>query len=250
MFINDNQIEITSLSGIKEYINMVDESKQLSILDERTREMLFLLSIILEGEEKEVRPSVISCSRQGVTREQLQAVVSIALSVGGAAILPRVKKAVYAIESTGGDDEVKEVDVYTDGACAGNPGPGGYAAVIVKNGNVLEEISGFCSKTTNNRMELMALIEALKVLGNRKKICVYTDSDYLLKGVKSWLDRWNRNGWKTSSGNDVKNKELWQNLKQLLSRFDLNIKKVKAHSGDKFNEIADSLAKEQIEENS
>lgn len=244
---------ISGLSGIKEYLEKKNPGGCLAALEDSTRKLLILFSVVLTGEKGEIRSFVQSCKREGISSDELWAVHRLALMVGGAFVLPRVKEGVSAIEEMEKKEmeekEMENVEVYTDGACTGNPGPGGYAAVVVNNNKILKEVTGFCHDTTNNRMELTALIEALKALKNTNKIKIYTDSDYLLQGVKSWLEKWSNNGWKTAGGDNVKNRDLWEKIKQLLTDFDLDIRKVKAHSGNKYNERADSLAKEQIEDN-
>jgi len=142
-----------------------------------------------------------------------------------------------------------KVRIYTDGACSGNPGPGGWAARLLLP-NDSQEISGFEEDTTNNRMELQAVVQAIKLalfLGY-KKIDVYSDSAYVVNAVKKgWIKRWSRNGWKTSRQEDVKNKDLWILLLSLLKESkDIHLIKVAGHSGHEHNEAVDQLAKRQI----
>ncbi|WP_369862559.1 ribonuclease HI [Halanaerobium sp. ST460_2HS_T2] len=142
----------------------------------------------------------------------------------------------------------QEFKVYTDGACLGNPGPGGYAAIILdSNLEKLKVVSGAETDSTNNRMELRAVIEALKVIPENKKIELHSDSSYVINGLSSWVEGWKKNGWKTSSKNAVANQDLWQELDQLSSKFKLCYKKVKGHSGDQYNEEVDTLAKKEAE---
>lgn len=143
-----------------------------------------------------------------------------------------------------------KIRIYTDGACSGNPGPGGWAAVILFP-NEKQEISGAEEETTNNRMELKAAVEALSLaikLGH-KKIDLYSDSAYVVNAVKNkWIKKWGENGWKTTKREDVKNKDLWLKLIDLLSKSnEINFIKVKGHSGDKNNERVDALAKREVE---
>jgi tRNA-Thr(GGU) m(6)t(6)A37 methyltransferase TsaA len=138
--------------------------------------------------------------------------------------------------------------IYTDGACYNNPGPGAYAAIILDEDKEIE-ITGFEPSTTNNRMELQAVIEALKVIKKNKKIILYSDSNYVVKGINEWIKNWKKRGWKTSSNKAVKNKDLWEKLDEEISKKNVQLKKVKAHSGDKYNEKVDSLAKEEIDKN-
>nr|WP_226984192.1 ribonuclease HI [Halothermothrix orenii] len=145
--------------------------------------------------------------------------------------------------------KMEPIKVYTDGACSGNPGPGGYAAVILNQGQE-RVVAGYEDETTNNRMELRAVIEALKEIKEGREVHVYSDSSYIINGMKSWIDDWKKRGWKTSSNKPVSNKDLWLKLDNLSSKFNIKFKKVKGHSGDEYNEKADSLARKQIEENS
>lgn len=135
------------------------------------------------------------------------------------------------------------VTIYTDGACLKNPGPGGYGAVLIYEAREKEISRGF-PDTTNNRMELMAVISALKELKCPCRVKIYTDSQYIAKAVnQKWLDKWQRNGWKTSGRNDVKNKDLWQEMIRLLNRHTLEFNWVKGHNGDHYNERCDQLAR-------
>ena len=132
--------------------------------------------------------------------------------------------------------------VYTDGACSGNPGPGGWGAVIFDKDKNQENISGKVKDTTNNRMELMAPIMALGKIKKASKIIVYTDSTYLRNGITVWIKNWEKNGWKNANKKPVKNKDLWIILNKLSKEKIIEWKWVKAHSGSKYNEIADKLA--------
>ncbi|MCH8530459.1 MAG: ribonuclease HI [Saccharospirillum sp.] len=134
-----------------------------------------------------------------------------------------------------------EVTLYTDGACRGNPGPGGWG-VVMKSGRHVKELYGGEAETTNNRMEMTAAIEGLKALNRACTVAIYTDSQYLRKGVLEWMDGWKRNGWKTSARKPVKNQDLWQSLDQQLERHTIEWHWVKGHSGDPGNERADALA--------
>lgn len=145
---------------------------------------------------------------------------------------------------TGRSEEHMEdrVDIWTDGACSGNPGPGGWGAVLVWRGQE-REISGGEPETTNNRMELMAAIEALQLLQRQTQVCLHTDSQYVMKGLTQWIHGWKRNGWMTKSGSEVKNTDLWKRLDALCSTYPVEWKWVKGHSGDPMNERADELAR-------
>jgi ribonuclease HI len=142
---------------------------------------------------------------------------------------------------------MSEVMIYTDGACEGNPGPGGWAAVIDEDGE-RRELSGGERQTTNNRMELMAVIKALESLARPSTVRVVTDSQYVAKGMQSWIHGWRRKGWKTASGAPVKNRDLWEALDQQASRHQVRWEWVKGHDGHLENELADTLAKEAIQE--
>ena len=139
----------------------------------------------------------------------------------------------------------ESIIIYTDGACSGNPGPGGYAAIIIGE-NTRKEICGYKKNTTNNRMELMAVIEGLKAIGKGSKVKVFSDSNYVIKGITNWINNWKNNSWKTSSKKDVKNKKLWIELDKLKNEYDAEFLKVKGHAGNEYNEKADSLARKQI----
>ena len=134
------------------------------------------------------------------------------------------------------------VEVWTDGACSGNPGPGGWGAILTFNG-VEKELSGGEAQTTNNRMELMAAIAALEALKRPVTVALHTDSQYLRQGITGWIHGWKKNGWKTADRKPVKNAELWQRLEGGLGRHKIEWKWVKGHAGDEMNERADALAR-------
>jgi ribonuclease HI len=136
--------------------------------------------------------------------------------------------------------------IYTDGACSGNPGPGGWGAIILDEEENQISLSGKEKSTTNNRMELMAPIMALKKIKKSSEITIYTDSTYLKDGITIWINNWKKNGWINSNKKPVKNKDLWVNLNNLTKKKIIFWKWVKAHSGNKFNELADKLATEAI----
>ncbi len=133
------------------------------------------------------------------------------------------------------------VEIYTDGACSGNPGPGGWGALL-KRGSREKELWGGTADTTNNRMEMTAAIEALKALKRPCKVRLHTDSQYLKQGITSWIKNWKRNGWRTADRKPVKNVELWQSLDDLLKTHDVKWIWVKGHAGHDGNERADALA--------
>ena len=139
----------------------------------------------------------------------------------------------------------KEVEIFTDGACSGNPGPGGWGALL-RYRDREKELSGFEAHTTNNRMELTAVVEALKALKEPCRVIVYTDSRYLKDGISRWIHTWKRNGWKTAARQPVKNQELWRALDELAQRHEVEWHWVKGHSGHPENERCDQLARRQI----
>jgi len=141
------------------------------------------------------------------------------------------------------------IKIYTDGACSGNPGIGGWGAVIIFDNNESINLNGGLINTTNNQMELTAAIEALKYFKDRSHINLFTDSKYVKEGIESWISNWKNNGWKTASKKSVKNKELWIELDKLIQRHTINWQWVKGHSGNKHNEKADYLARKFIENN-
>jgi ribonuclease HI len=136
----------------------------------------------------------------------------------------------------------KTVEIFTDGACSGNPGPGGWGAIL-RYGQHEKEISGGEPLTTNNRMELMAVIRALQALKNPSVAVVHSDSRYVLDGLTKWLPRWKANGWKTADKKPVKNEDLWRTLEAEAARHDLVWRWVAGHSGHVENERADALAR-------
>ncbi len=140
-----------------------------------------------------------------------------------------------------------EVVIYTDGACSRNPGPGGWGVVLRWNGTE-KELHGGDSQTTNNRMELMAAIQALEALNRPSQVRLYTDSKYLLDGITKWVTGWQRNGWRTVAKKPVKNEDLWRRLVQAMDGHEISWLWVKGHAGDEGNERADALARQGIEE--
>ena len=134
------------------------------------------------------------------------------------------------------------VNLYTDGACKGNPGPGGWGVVIIKNGKAVDEIYGGESNTTNNRMELLAVIHGLNKIEGADTVRVTTDSMYVKNGITSWINKWVENGWKTAAKKDVANKDLWMKLQSIVEVREVTWNWVRGHSGDAGNERADFLA--------
>jgi len=141
---------------------------------------------------------------------------------------------------------MSEVEIYTDGACRGNPGPGGWAALLIY-GNHEKELSGAEPMTTNNRMELTAVIRALEALKRSVSARIYTDSEYVRKGITEWLPVWKARGWRTADRKPVKNQELWQRLDELVSAHRIEWKWVPGHAGIEGNERVDRLANEAID---
>ena len=142
-------------------------------------------------------------------------------------------------------NNLKFINIFTDGACKGNPGPGGWGAILIYKDHT-REISGFVDNTTNNIMELMAVIKALQTLKEPCHIILTTDSNYVKDGITEWIHNWKKNGWRTSNKKPVKNKDLWIDLDMLNSMHMIEWKWVKGHSGHPENERADLLANEAI----
>ena len=140
------------------------------------------------------------------------------------------------------------ITIYTDGACSGNPGVGGWGVVIIDDNKNETFLNGGDNDTTNNKMELTAAIQALTTFENKSTIKLITDSKYVKDGIQSWIQNWKKNGWKTASKKPVKNKELWIELDELIARHIITWEWVKGHAGNTHNEKADYLARRYIEE--
>jgi ribonuclease HI len=138
------------------------------------------------------------------------------------------------------------VEIYTDGACRGNPGPGGWG-VWLKRGEAEKELFGGEPETTNNRMELMAAIQALETLNQPCSVTLYSDSKYVLQGITEWMDNWKKRGWKTAAKKPVKNEDLWRRLDAVMQQHEINWTWVKGHSGNPGNDKADQLANQGID---
>ena len=138
-------------------------------------------------------------------------------------------------------------EIYTDGACSGNPGPGGWGAVLMHGGKT-KDLSGGELQTTNNRMELMGAIAALEALKKPCKVELHTDSTYVMKGISEWIHNWKRRGWRTADGKPVKNDDLWRRLDEARARHDVKWRWVKGHAGHEFNERADELARQGLKD--
>jgi ribonuclease HI len=142
---------------------------------------------------------------------------------------------------------MKSVEIYTDGACSGNPGEGGWAGILIYKGHE-KEICGYFDQTTNNRMEMFAILQCLKQLKEKCDVKIYTDSAYIVNAFKNnYIDAWQKSGWKTADKKDVKNPDLWKALLIELKKHKYQIIKVKGHSDNEYNNRCDRLAKEQIE---
>ena len=142
----------------------------------------------------------------------------------------------------------KNIYIYTDGACRGNPGPGGWGVLLIYNDSQ-KELFGYSPDTTNNIMELTAVIESLKAIKRKCPIIIITDSNYVKDGITTWIQSWKQNNWRTANKKPVKNKELWIELDRLCGNYDIEWKWVKGHSGDPGNEKADFLANKAIDQN-
>ncbi|NIP19081.1 MAG: ribonuclease HI [Xanthomonadales bacterium] len=136
----------------------------------------------------------------------------------------------------------RTVELYTDGACSGNPGPGGWGAILIY-GRHRKELSGGERETTNNRMELMAVIRGIEALNKACRVNIHTDSTYVMKGMTEWIGNWKRKGWKTAAKKPVKNEDLWRRLDRVLTEHHVEWRWVKGHSGVPDNERADELAR-------
>ena len=142
---------------------------------------------------------------------------------------------------------MKTVEIYTDGACSYNPGPGGWGVVLLYGGHE-KQMSGYCSETTNNRMELLAVIKGLEQLKEECKVLLYSDSAYVVNAFeKKWIDDWSQKNWKTSGNKEVKNIDLWKELFILSKKHDITWVKVKGHADNKYNNICDMLARSEVE---
>ncbi len=139
------------------------------------------------------------------------------------------------------------VEMFTDGACSGNPGPGGWGVLLIWNGNE-KELHGGEPETTNNRMELMAAIKGLEALKRDLKIHLFTDSKYVRDGITAWMEKWKRNGWKTAARKPVKNEDLWRRLDNIANEYDVEWHWIKGHAGHPGNERADELARRGVRE--
>ncbi len=142
---------------------------------------------------------------------------------------------------------MKKITIYTDGSSLGNPGNGGWGAILIYN-DIKKEISGNAKNVTNNQMELLAAINSLKTLKEKCEVTLITDSTYVKNGITLWIKNWEKNNWQSANKKAVKNKELWQELADLNNKHQVNWQWVKGHSGDKYNDLVDNLARSAAEE--
>lgn len=256
----------------KRFFNLDHKVYQDGELPAKTKELLGLVSSMVLRCDDCITYHIIESYQAGWNKAEIYEAMNVALIVGGSIVIPHLRRAAELLEELEAEadyernnqlrdkknifdsredinlDEYQKLKIYTDGACLGNPGPGGYAAVILSSDlKKLKTISGAEKDSTNNRMELRAVIEALKLIPENKEIELYSDSSYVLNGLSSWIEGWKKNGWKTSSKNAVANQDLWQELDELSSKFKLSYQKVKGHSGDQYNEEVDCLAKKEAE---
>ena len=245
----------------KRFFNLDNRIYQDGELSSKNKELLALTASLVLRCDDCIRYHLINAAEAGWTKKEIYEAMNVSLIVGGSIVIPHLRRAAKILEEFDFNSEVKaeiknsknklkeikKYQLYTDGACSGNPGPGGYAAIILEDGNQeLVKISGSEKDTTNNRMELKAVIEGLKRIPKGSSVEIYSDSTYVLKGLSKWLKTWRSNGWKTASKKNVANKDLWQHLDKLISDYQLEFQKVKSHSGDEYNEKVDSLAQNEI----
>ena len=244
----------------KRFFNLDTKVYDDNKLPAKTKELLGLVSSMVLRCDDCITYHIIESYKAGWSKEEIYEAMNVALVVGGSIVIPHMRRAAELLEELDSEEVEKKENnnldlntdnkfkVYTDGACLGNPGPGGYAAVILDSDlNRLKTISGKETNSTNNRMELKAVIEVLKLIPAGAKIEIFSDSSYVLNGLSSWIEGWKKNGWKTSSNKEVKNQDLWQELDNLSSKFKLSYQKVKGHSGNHYNELVDDLAKKEAE---
>jgi len=246
----------------KRFFNLDTNVYKNGKLSAKTKELLGLAASMVLRCDDCITYHIIEAYKAGWDKEEIYEAMNVALIIGGSIVIPHMRRAAELLEELEAEkdkvefealevkdlEEYNEFKVYTDGACIGNPGPGGYAAVILNSeSEKLKKISGSAKDSTNNRMELKAVIEALKILPKNSTIDLYSDSSYVLNGLSSWIESWKKNGWKTSSKKEVANQDLWQELDNLAANFNLNYQKVKGHSGDFYNEEVDKLAKKEAE---
>lgn len=238
----------------KRFFNLDTQIYENGLLSKKNKELLGLTASMVLRCDDCITYHIINSVKEGWSKQEIYEAMNVALIVGGSIVIPHIRRAAELLEEISTDDENKSeknsdtFHLYTDGACSGNPGPGGYAALILKNDKIVEKITGSEKDTTNNRMELKAVIEGLKRIDKGSKVELYSDSTYVLNGLSEWINNWKKNSWKTASNKEVANKDLWQKLDDLADNFQLKFNKIKGHSGDKYNEDVDSLAKKSANE--
>ncbi len=242
---------------IKRFFNLDDRAYEEGQLTRREKEMLGLVASLVLRCDECIKYHLQELNKINMSEGELWEILNVGLIVGGSIVIPHLREAVSFWDDLQKEENKNEsedccasspVKIYTDGACAGNPGPGGYAALIICQGDLRKKVSGGEKSTTNNRMEMKAVIEALKLIEEGNEVIIYCDSQYVVKGMKEWLSSWRENGWKTASGNPIKNRSMWKELDKLKERFNLEIKKVEAHSDNTWNNRADELARNSIPE--
>lgn len=263
---NDIILEEGNLNT-KRFFNLDNKVYQDAELSAKTKELLGLVSSMVLRCDDCITYHIIESYQAGWNKAEIYEAMNVALIVGGSIVIPHLRKAAELLEELENEEkdikekkidnnqkedfslkDYQEFKVYTDGACLGNPGPGGYAAVILNSDSEkLKTVSGAEKDSTNNRMELRAVIEALKTIPKNSTVELYSDSSYVIKGLSKWIEGWKKNGWKTSSKKEVANRDLWEELDKLASANKLIYQKVKGHSGNYFNEKVDNLAKKEAE---
>lgn len=239
----------------KRFFNLDHKVYQEGELPAKTKELLGLASSMVLRCDDCITYHIIESYQAGWTKAEIYEAMNIALIVGGSIVIPHMRRAAELLEELDEELEVEQnlnafqkFKIYTDGACLGNPGPGGYAAVILSSDlQKLKTVKGSEKDSTNNRMELKAVIEALKIVPKNSQIELYSDSSYVLNGLSIWIKNWKKNNWQTSSKKEVANRDLWEELDALAANNNLIYKKVKGHNGDHFNEEVDNLAKKEAE---
>ncbi len=232
--------------NLKRFFNLDSRIYEEGALSSSVKELLGLVASMVLKCDDCISYHIIRCKEEGVSKEELYEAFNVALIVGGSIVIPHLRRAVALLDELEEDKGTDEIwEIYTDGSCSGNPGPGGYAALLLHDDKEIP-VTGYVPETTNNRMELKAVIEALKEVPVPKKIKLYSDSSYVLNGLSDWLENWKKKGWKTSSNKPVSNQDLWQELDILIDSREIEYIKVEGHSGDHYNEQVDTLAREEI----
>jgi len=236
----------------KRFFNLDTQIYEDGLLSKKNKELLGLTASLVLRCDDCISYHILNAVEEGWSEKEIYEAMNVALIVGGSIVIPHLRRAAELLDQIFSEEKSpkgqKTYKMYTDGACLGNPGPGGYAAIILEDSNVINKITGSAKDTTNNRMELKAVIEGLKIAEEGSRIELYSDSTYVLNGLSEWIKNWKKNSWKTASKKDVANKDLWQQLDILSANFQLDFNKIKGHSGNKYNEEVDSLAKKSAAE--